>query len=253
MNVPRFEIAGGSVAGSAHVAAGRNNQDAFAWAETPAGTIAVVCDGCSGAPHSDVGAGVVARLMVQSASRWLGTGLEVPRVLERVREDVLAHLRVLASAMSAEVRCGRGPGAMVSFQKTVADYFLCTVVGVVVDARVATTFSLGDGIIVVNGQHERLGPFADNEPPYLGYELLGVVRREFEIHRVTESTKVDSIVLGTDGANDLGSAAERFLEERVFRNPDMIRRRLTVIRRELRDRLADDTTLVVMRRAKEVA
>jgi hypothetical protein len=261
-----FEIAGGSIAGSAHVAAGRNNQDAFAWAKTASGIVAVVCDGCSGAPHSHVGACIIARLIVQSVARWLNAGnversersersgypLQMTSLLDCVRDDVVAHVRVLASAMSAETKHDRASGAMSAFRRTVADHFLCTVVGVVIDAHFATTFSLGDGLVVINGQQERLGPFANNAPPYLGYELLGIARRGFEILRSVPVADIESLMIGTDGANDLGTKAEHFwTDDRVFKNPDMVRRRLTILNREMR--LADDTTLVVLRRTKEAA
>ncbi len=55
MELP-FQIAAGSVTGQRHLAARRNNQDAFAWWSGRDGLVAVVCDGCSGGAHSEVGA-----------------------------------------------------------------------------------------------------------------------------------------------------------------------------------------------------
>jgi hypothetical protein len=236
-----FEIAGGSVAGRAHTAAGRNNQDAFCWAVDAGGLIAVVCDGCGSGPHSEVGAQVGARLFVQAAGRLLRADLEPADLLEQVGQDVLASLRVLARGMSADAS---------SFARTVTDHFLFTIVGALITARGATTFSLGDGLMVVNGERTQLGPFPDNQPPYLGYALLpGAPRQQasFEIHRSLAPDEVQSLVLGTDGAVELES--ELWSDERFFKNPDMVRRRLTVLSRGARaGLLSDDTTLVVIRR-----
>jgi protein phosphatase 2C-like protein len=238
-----FEIAGGSVAGRAHAAAGRNNQDAFCWALDADGLVAVVCDGCSSGPHSEVGAQIGSRLLVQAAARLLRADLEPADLLEQVRQDVLASLRVLARGMCVDAA---------SFSRTVTDHFLFTIVGVLITARGATTFSLGDGLVVVNGERTELGPFPNNQPPYLGYALLPNApdRRAglgFEIDRSMAAGEVQSLVLGTDGAVELDSPF--WSDDRFFRNPDMVRRRLTVLSRGARGGLlSDDTTLVLIRR-----
>ncbi len=266
-----FEIAGGSVTGHAHVAAGRNNQDAFWWASDSDGLVAVVCDGCGSGPRSEVGAQVGSRLLVQAATKLLRSGLEVADLLEQVRQDVLASLRRLAHEMSIDAA---------SFSRTVADHFLFTIVGVLVSSRGATTFSLGDGLVVMNGERTQLGPFPNNEPPYLGYALLSGARERgasehlsFKIHRSMAASEVQSLALGTDGAIELEAMAERPIQgraevvgplsqfwsnDRFFNNPDMVRRRLAVINRGLRGShgprgprggvLSDDTTLLVVRR-----
>jgi hypothetical protein len=240
VTVTSFEIAGGTVTGRAHVAAGRNNQDAFCWASDADALVAVVCDGCGSGPHSEVGAQIGARLVVQAASRLLRTHLDVSGLLEQVRQDVLASLRLLAHGMTSAS----------SFSRTVADHFLFTIVGLLITPLGATTFSLGDGLIVINGERTQLGPFPNNEPPYLGYALLpdrgAPARLAFEVHRSMAVSEVQSLVLGTDGAIDLDS--QFWADDRFFKNPDMVRRRLTVLNRAAAGRLSDDTTLVVVRR-----
>jgi hypothetical protein len=269
MTLP-FEIAGGSVPGRAHVAAGRNNQDAFCWVSTGEGLVAAVCDGCGSGSHNEVGAQVGARLVAHAAARLLSSGLDIPELLEQVRQEVLARLRLLATEMST----GAGPSPAsthASFYRTVSDYFLFTVVGLIITADRATTFSIGDGLIVINGDRHRLGPFANNEPPYIGYALLprgaGSGSSEhlaFRIHRPVPVDEIRSLLLGTDGAVDLDGMADRavhggaegigplsqfWTDDRFFRNSDMVRRRLTIINRGPRGGvMSDDTTLVVVRR-----
>jgi hypothetical protein len=240
MDLP-FDIAGGSVAGRAHMAAGRNNQDAFFWTSTEEGLVAVVCDGCSSGLHSEVGAKVGARFVAQATARLCGANLSTQDLLECVKADVLARLRLLATEMGSD-----------TFHRTVAEYFLFTVVGVVLTSRMATTFSMGDGLVCVNGARRILGPYPNNEPPYLGYGLLSR-GSPFEIHGSVPTDELQTLLVGTDGASDIDVDQEQLetmcADDRIFRNPDMVRRRLTVMRQRQRG-ITDDTTLLIVRRRR---
>ena len=261
-----FEIAGGSVAGQLHLAAGRNNQDAYGWEVGAGGLIAVVCDGCGSRPHSEVGALIGARLVVQALRRLRRAGLEGARLFDDVHRQVLAGLRAVARQLGA--RDGR-------LAETVIDYLLFTIVGVLITEREAIPFSLGDGLIVVNGEERDLGPFPDNEPPYLAYGLRPrgfdagrAGRPAFQVHEATPVERLRTILIGTDGVRDLRAIAGRAVPGRAevvgplsqfwtddgyYRNRDRVRRRLAVLTRGARaGLLADDTTLVVLRR-KELA
>ena len=270
-----IQIQGGSVVGHAHVASGKSNQDAFAWARSleDGHLVAVVADGCGSAPHSGVGAQLGARLLVQLVLDALREGLAEEVALMVAHERLVVELRHLAEAMSG------APQGTTEFARVVLEHFLFTVVGVVVDGRagLVTPFSLGDGLLVLNGEPHVLGPFANNEPPYLGYQLVDGNRRPFRRHASLRIEALRSMLLGTDGAVDLMNAehvtADRssspvgrlgcvgplrqfWEEERYFKNPDMVRRRLAVVSKLKGPRgslLADDTTLVVLRRSGAVA
>ena len=236
-----FTIAAGSVAGRHHVRGGRNNQDAFAFCETEAGLAAAVCDGCSSGAHSEVGARLAAMLVARSMVRDLA--LRDPcEIAERARECTLAHLEALASAMSGE---GKG-GAR--FRAVVADHFLFTVVGFALTERRAFAFALGDGVLAVDGRREVLGPFPENEPPYLGYALCAGLERALglEIRPLPPPSETTSLLAGTDGASEL-DLAPFLADERILRNPDMVRRLLWQQAKERA--LDDDATLVLLRRA----
>jgi hypothetical protein len=264
-----FDIAAGSVTGRDHVLAGRNNQDAYHWACLPQAVMAVVCDGCGSGKHSEVGAQIGARLLIEAMARALQGPARA--FWDCVRQDVLTQLRCLAEQLGG------------NFPSTVQDYFLFTIVGALVTPRRTFCFSLGDGVMIVNGDQIRLGSFPDNAPPYLAYELFDVhngtpsaLSQEFWMQRVWPTTAVQSIVLGTDGLETFLPAANRpipgkqttvgllqqfWQEECYFTNPDAIRRTLALVNREVvqpnweaqrLDRhaglLPDDTTLVVIRR-----
>jgi hypothetical protein len=249
--------------------AGRNNQDAYAWAYLDQALLAVVCDGCGSGKHSEVGAQLGARLIVQAMTRALAS--PAPAFWRQVRHDVLAQLRRLAVQMGG------------SLTHTVQDYLLFTVVGALVTPWRACVFSLGDGVMLVNGDLIPLGPFPGNAPPYLAYALLDTqnhttpaVPLAFQMQRLLPTTAVHSIVLGTDGVEaflrsttcpipgkqvTVGPLSQFWQEERYFTNPDAVRRTLALVNREVvqpnwdtqcldrqRGLLPDDTTLVVIRR-----
>jgi len=262
-----FDIAAGSVIGRDHQLAGRNNQDAYAWAYLEHALLAVVCDGCSSGKHSEVGAQLGARLVVAALTRALsGPALSF---WQQVRHDVLAQLRCLAEQMGG------------CLAHTVQDYLLFTVVGALVTPRQTVLFSLGDGVMLVNGDPIPLGPFPDNAPPYLAYALLdshsgSAPVWEFQIQRTLPTTALQSLVLGTDGVEALqriaahpipgkqvavGPLSQFWQEERYFTNPDAVRRTLALVNRTVLqpdwqaqrlDRqgglLPDDTTLIAIRR-----
>src|SRR6185437_10099263 len=72
----------------------------------------------------------------------------------------------------------------------------------------------------------RLGPFADNEPPYLAYDLVGEpATPAFEV------TAAATIVVATDGALDLAGDVARFGAARFVAHGDALRRELAVLAR----------------------
>ena len=156
---------------------------------------------------------------------------------------------------------------------------LFTLVGAVFTPDEVLVFSAGDGLWALNGQVHPLGPFPGNAPPYLAYGLLKPGAVSLCSLALRPTAEVDSLVLGTDGVVDLCGLAEarvpdsqepvgplsRFwTEDRYFSHPDALRRRLSLLNREsiradftaqrlvrVPGLLADDTTLVILRRQRE--
>lgn len=279
-----FQIAGGSVRGSSHIAIDKSSQDAYVWRFFPDYIIAVVCDGCGSGRHSEVGAKIGARLIAKAIEENYKLFMDQPINLfkpeppypfwDRVKQDVLAQLRVLAKAMGG------------SLSQTVTDYFLFTTVGFLVTPIGTVTFSIGDGVFVVNGEVKPVGPFPNNEPPYIAYHLTGSrvldanpELGDFQVHHLLKTDEVQSILIGCDGVVDfikaennkvpgkeklVGPISQFYEEDRFFKNPDMVRRTLAIvnkpsqkidwdgriIKRE-KGLLIDDTTLIVVRRKPE--
>jgi hypothetical protein len=240
--------------------------------------VAVVSDGCGSGKHSEVGSHIAARLLSEciadAAEKCVQQSLESESMTEinwdRVQTLVLSQIAVIAHSMGE------------SFSKTISDYFLFTVVGVVITPWNTFLFSVGDGVFLVNGEVIKLGPFPNNEPPYLAYNLTGSDLStsnpdllKIKVDRVIPTDELQSLILGSDGALELINAAEKNLPQRTevvgdisqfwlndlyFKNGDAVRRRLAVINKEATEivspnvariipgLLSDDTTLVVIRR-----
>jgi hypothetical protein len=260
-----FELAAATVIGREHARAGRNNQDAF-WARASEhGLAAVVADGCGSGAQSELGAQLGARRVVEGTLALLGERVPVdsPEFLQRLGADVLCFLQALSGELG---------------QRAIGEALLFTVVGAVVTPEHTLVFSAGDGVWALNGDVHRLGPFPGNAPPYLSYGLLKPGAVSLLANSLRPTREVDSLLLGTDGAADLaGLAAARVPEsnepvgpldqfwsdDRYFRNPDAMRRRLSLLNREavradftaqrlvrVPGLLSDDTTLVVLRRPR---
>lgn len=262
-----FELAGGGTIGRDHRIAGKNYQDGVAILETPDGKVAIVTDGCGSSQHSEVGALLSAPLLCESIMR---------EVRYRNGSADIDWQRALSSTLSVIDLIATQMGG--SFRRNVENYFLFTVVGVLLADQTATFFALGDGVIVINGERFQLGPFPLNQPPYASYGLLGdriaidPAELRIKIIKYVELSELENFLLGCDGLADLIDAEEKLLpglskplgplsqfweEDSFFSdNPDLVSRRLRLAARDWPKRepiaglLPDDTTLVVGRRIK---
>jgi hypothetical protein len=206
-----IRIGAAAVTGARHLRAARNGQDAAAtWIGAGAAAV-VVCDGCGSGASSEVGARLGARLF----ARALGARLDresLEDAFAAARADVARVLEELLEHMPGD-RC-----------ELVREYFLFTIVAAAVKGSDAAVWALGDGAYALDGDVRVLGPFSDNEPPYLAYDLLGSpAAARFE------RTAARAIVIATDGAEDVPLA--RFASERFVTHPDALRRELALLAR----------------------
>lgn len=278
-----FEIGAGSVIGRDHlrVLGEKNNQDSFAYVCNDL-LFAVVTDGCGSEKNSEVGAKIGARVMVELLGQvWasftqdgksvtIDNFLGINYLLSGVARIFLDKLRLFSEGLN--------------FAETIREEFLFTVMGLVITPTWTAVFSAGDGVYAVNGEVTVLDSGPNNQPDYPAYALFSppVVRPSrypFKIRTILATDQVSSILIGTDGLNDLIAAEEKTLpgkqefvgplsqfweESQYFVNPDQVRRRLALINREFvkgdweNQRLLkepgllhDDTTLIVVRRKME--
>src|SRR5436309_1465707 len=87
-----FLLSTASLCGTRHQAQGRNNQDALTFHAEPDLLLAVVADGCSSSPRSEVGAALGARWLAE----WVPTYLRYERdplaLIDLVRAGLLEYL-----------------------------------------------------------------------------------------------------------------------------------------------------------------
>ncbi|MCE9575345.1 MAG: protein phosphatase 2C domain-containing protein [Deltaproteobacteria bacterium] len=244
---PVIRAAAGAVVGRSHRRLGRPCQDAWALAQTEAGSVAVVCDGCGSGARSEVGAVIGARLLAHAvtAAATEGAPLAEEATWLAIRDRVVAQLAPLVAAM--------GDDAVA----IVREHFLFTAVCAAFTAEHAIVMAIGDGVFAIDGDVRALGPFADNQPPYLGYGLVGAAPA-LTAFEVRDASTVGTLLIATDGADGfvdgaidaagepIGALTQFIASDRWFANPDLLRRRLAVINRE--DTAIDHARGAIVRR-----
>lgn len=246
-----FEIAGGSVIGKDHVFCRKPNQDAYRFATRQDLLVGVVCDGCGDveSPYSQVGAELVSRLLV---TNLINTITVNPGVLEAYRRETLMSLSVIAEELRGNLsHQSQAVFQQPKFHHIVRDYLLCTAIGFAITPDMSYFFSIGDGIIYVNGKEIQIGPFPNNEPPYMAYDLLetSLLKTDpgclkFQQREQIPTEQLESWLIGCDGVGELRNSATRLIpngasyvgdiaqfwtDDKYFKNKEAINRRLALI------------------------
>ena len=222
MNTKSIRGAAAAVTGARHLRAARNGQDAAAvWLGDDAGAV-VVCDGCGSGASSEVGARLGARLVVAALARRLAAGASPAcrDTWEAVRLEVIGALEDL-------VRVAVGEGDAAARAAFIEEHLLFTIVAAAVRGGEAAVWALGDGAYTVEARTRELGPFADNQPPYLAYDLVGMPQTAE--HEVIDAAVAGAVIVATDGVAEVG--LDVFGVEACLAHPDALRRRLAVLAR----------------------
>lgn len=212
------ELAVGSVAGARHRRLGRPNQDAVSAVRAPGGVALAVCDGCGSGARSEIGAALGARLWTAAIAERLADGAPLTAEdFDRLAATVLARLAVVADAL------GGDRGALTR------DHLLFTSVCAAITETQVAVVAIGDGVVVLGDVVHELGPFADNQPPYLTEAWFGVARTPAVWLRAR--SELEGIVLATDGAAALGRAdlLDLTTGDGIYRNPRALTRRLNLL------------------------
>jgi len=273
-HLPPFSVATGTFPGRAHRRCHRNNQDGIGWRREGNRLMAVVTDGCSSGPFSEVGARLAARWLVTRSPDYLQDAPAAPIDLDRLTRGLLAYLVQVGASLQGGANPGSPweadalhPEALTQGLEPaiVHDYLLFTFLAAVVDPERFLIFGLGDGLFSVNGRVTVLEPGPDNAPPYVGYRLLEPallppLALSPVLHHHGESATLRSLILGTDGVLELVTHAQDLLRDGrpmgglepfeqdvcFLRNPSLVQKRLVVIG-DVNGRLQDDSSLVLIR------
>jgi hypothetical protein len=223
MDTVMLQAIGTAVTGARHQRVARNGQDAaVAWIahdrDGNDAAVVVVSDGCSGGASSEVGARLGASLFACGLASRIERGDDMSSLAtwSTVRADVV---KVLAELLD---RLGRDRA------HAIHEHLLFTIVAAVATQREAVVWALGDGAYSFGDHTRTIGPFADNQPPYLAYDLLGEAQpAHFEIGPST----CGAIVVATDGAMEVDGGLERFATADYVEHPDRLRRHLALLAR----------------------
>lgn len=157
----------------------------------------------------------------------------------QIRGTVAGQLGALVDAVAGACTHGRivGEAARMCTEPSCAiaerrarfihEHLLFTVVAAAVAQETAAVWAIGDGAYAIAARTRTLGPFPDNQPPYLAYDLLDMAQ---QAHVETiDASGGGAIVVSTDGVAELG--LDVLSIERCLAHPDALRRRLTVLAR----------------------
>jgi hypothetical protein len=270
-----FECASGSIIGRHHTDIGMNNQDSFSIIEGGENIVAVVCDGCSGGQHSEVGSNLGASMVASELSACgLDGTKDVAYTLERVRRLVVDRINLIVHNSGMPI------------VEAVSNLFLFTIVAAIVGRNNTFIISIGDGLYSINDNVVEIGPFENNAPPYIAYsivqEYLSNDKKKdlgFCVNEIIPTHEVESLLIGTDGICDLievqgkeipgkselvGGVEQFWKQDLFFSNEFAVERRLRLINKESVKmdaerriltrkvgHLRDDTTLISIRRRRD--
>lgn len=256
-----FDIRAGSVIGRDHRKIGKNNQDAYYIAQNDDTLVAIVADGCGdpSSPFSEVGSRIGAKLV---ATTVLQFAKNYECCDQSFFNDVLdSVLRDIVKISDHIDPYNEG--------NTLKDMFLFTIVGVIIRKDISVFFTLGDGVIRINGLQIKMSKYDNNAPPYIVYNLMksSLVAFEptsiiiFNIRAVLSTKNLNSFLIGTDGVDYLTDVSEFWTDSKLFENVNAVNNRLAAINRDTQTidwesysinkhngPLVDDTTLICGKR-----
>ncbi len=195
-----FRVCQASIRGSEHLRLRQNNQDGVCsrveTIDRKVYAVGVVADGCSDGAHSEVGANLLARFVVQETMLLIRSGVPLDQIPPMLFIRCIAFLRTIIFSYGLDSQ------EMAQFVK---DYLLCTVVGFVADDTGGLLFTNGDGAFLVDSTPTVID--MGNRAPYLAYHLVhrkflaeqaGEIPSTFMVTTLPPETQ--RIAVFTDGA-----------------------------------------------------
>ena len=254
-----YSIAAGTVIGGRHLNEGKANQDSFIYSKEEDYLIGIVCDGCGSSKYSTVGANFGCMSMVSMIKSLLDNDIETnfKKAFPAIEAQLVDNIAVSAKKIDG------------GFVDVIMDYFLFTTMGFIMTPQKTTIFYVGDGVYFVNGIEHVIGPYPNNAPPFVAYQLVNnfLARPRHDLNFVTQvydTDHVHSLLIGTDGVTDLMQASEEpipntndkigdisqfWSKPRYFKNQGIdppISKQLILINQD--GLLTDDTTMVTVKK-----
>lgn len=262
MNISNAVVNTGTIIGRKHVLDRMNNQDSVSVFRSERCIVVAVADGCSSGAHSEVGAKMATRCLVNTIGRDidedpLNEYIWPDGVDGAARKSVITLLESVESLHTAI----NGYWCRFGSPNVVNDYMLFTIMVAAITPLQTFVFSVGDGCfgvdLVEGGPSVTIldsGP--GNAPNYLGYRLLPKNHPANDpkkltpvIHLFERTENIKSLFIGTDGCADMEtertSPKDFLTDPRYIRNRSWLQRRLVVLG-ETERLLKDDTTVAII-------
>jgi hypothetical protein len=221
-----------TVIGREHLRLNRNNQDGACVLFNGQSAVAVVTDGCSSQPFSEVGARLGAHALATLTLQLEHVTLEAVPAL--ASEHLVTWLTRLVSLSAPDAD-----------RRVLEQFGLFTFLCAVQRGPDCVVFGMGDGAVWVDGRLQRLTSGPDNAPAYVGYRVLG---RDLSpaVHHLGPATRVALLTDGLEAwaATEATAFAAVLDEPHVWKNPVHLQRRLNVVNEVAR--FTDDATLAVL-------
>ncbi|MBP6256616.1 protein phosphatase 2C domain-containing protein [Patescibacteria group bacterium] len=260
------EFTAGSIIGASHRKKGGNNQDSYTTYCDDTLFIGLISDGCSNKDNpysrSDVGSALLCEFTtssILSLRHQIGNETFFQTLFLDVCDRIALHLSLIEQP-----------------ERYASKYLQATLLGCIICDNQVWIFSCGDGLYFLNGTQYTILPQEGNSPVYLAYKFTPVLPntlssetldRELRFH-VQQSIcmdEVDSVLLGSDGLQELIDAHDQIIHVRnepigeinqwwtkdlYFRNPVSATNWLRMMNEG--GYCKDDVTLIGLRKKKEV-
>ena len=144
--ISTLRVVAGSILGSDHVnpgrPGGRNGQDGYVICRSDECIVAVACDGCGSGKHSEVGAWLGAQLLAHALHRDGAVYTQYVREHPGWDKGFPYWKRALSAVTGPIATLAPLMGTRIS--TIIEDYFLFTIVGVLITERDTFLFHVGD-------------------------------------------------------------------------------------------------------------
>jgi len=240
-----WRMRAGNVIGRSHLVAGKNNQDAVKILEfkTSKGIyrIGIICDGCSEGKNSEVGAKLTAHFAVNRIFELVNDSFfltkDIPKALYFSIQIFLMQLLEQYSSANEERFL------------FINDHFLFTIIGFIQGPNNTVVFSIGDGVIIINGDIQVIDQ--NDTPNYLAYHLvdgsylgkgLYMATPHLDVQAV-KTNSLEKLAIGSDAWNE----EPYLLFEEIWNNkhPYALQRKMNAWS-NIHKKFKDDASLIIL-------
>lgn len=247
-----FQVRAATIIGRDHMFRQANCQDAYAFVESNEYIFGLVTDGCGEGAHSEVGAKLLAKFVVEEINLLLASGVSIKEIPSVLFPHCLEFLRRLSFFLEAPVSREKTKWPWLWLDhfspslKFVKNYLLCTILGFVMDETQGIIFAVGDGLIIIN--EEMIVRDEEDKPNYIAYHLVDEqflekadqLPEKFDVYQF-EVGNLEHLAIATDGFE-----SELVKEIWGHTHPRGLQRKFNLWSRE--KHFQDDSTIIVVER-----